>query len=262
MQRCYVLRMVQHTRRALYLHAKQETRSPTDKKPKAFGKCMMSRWRRVTAFTRRRRRLQAARDAGISDACCAVTSRTIILSSPECPLGPADTLPGPEFFASPESIETLHLVISFANRLVKLVDGPRLFHALGSGDAAVWPPESQSSLQACAFMLLCMKSKIAEDVAAAEMHFSRAQEYVNASMSERPSQHLISALLLMSMMAQPLGRARTDAAVHAALAQSLSTFVHSICPDIYFSAACLSSKNSDVHSDAIAWPARSMQIGM
>ena len=89
-----------------------------------------------------------------------------------------------------------------------------------------------SGLSACAFMLLCVASMLDGDAAAAEANYGFARECVDVAVGDRPSQHLISALLLMAVMSTPLGRHHSEAVGYSALAQRLASFAPDLCPDI------------------------------
>lgn len=174
---------------------------------------------------------------------------------------------GPEFELSPASARSLLTVIGFANRMMRVVDKAHLLSSLGltrRTDALAvvnTTGEAPAGLRACAFMLLCIANTLAGDSAAAEANYSLARMCVDVGVAERPSQHLISALLIMAIMTSPLGRDHSEALSHSALAQRLAAFVPDICPDISLSAACFWSKNSAIHDNSIVWPACRPRIG-
>ena len=159
---------------------------------------------------------------------------------PRPPLERSAVSSGPEFILSTSAARTVSDIMGFANRMLKVVDRTHFLSSLGlierpgAGALALVSPtgDAPACLRACAFMLLCVASTLAGDAASAHAHYQLARECVDVAVGERPSQHLISALLLMALMTMPLGRDHSEALGHSALAQRLASFVPDLSPDI------------------------------
>lgn len=154
---------------------------------------------------------------------------------PRVPLNRYSVSAGPDFVLSTATVRAVIEATGLANRMQKIVDRSHLLSSLGligHSEAVNSPSEFPACLRACTFMLLCVASIRAGDGAAADANYQMARECVDVAVGERPSQHLISALLLMALLSLPLGRSESEALENSAFAQRLSEFVPGLCPGI------------------------------
>ena len=82
-------------------------------------------------------------------------------------------------------------------------------------------------LRACAFALLCVGCKLRDDDSGVSMYYNCAQDCLDQALAlgERPDQHLVSAILLMTLMALAAGREKSELVALSSLANALSNFV-------------------------------------
>ena len=188
--------------------------------------------------------------------------------TPVRPLGPGEFVAGP---LVPElSRSCVAYVIGHANRMLKTCDKARVLSSLGLGAGPAAEPtvlvdasgDLPPGLRACAFMLLCMSSKLQGDTASAVTYYGRAQDCIDAALSQLPTQHFVSALLLLSLMALPIGRDQSDAISFSAMAQGLASCIPGLDSEIFFTASCYRSKNLALAFNAVSWPASRPSIGM
>lgn len=188
-----------------------------------------------------------------------------------CPASVAD---GPDMRPlTPSENGMVQLVLRFANRICKVVD-PALFYAafssatgcdISEGPLVAAPPAAPPSpgLRACYFALLCAANRFRGDAAAEQLHYRAALDCVDASMHQRPDEHLISALLLLTIAQFFSVRGDVgDAGALASLAQHLCGFVPGLCPDIAVTANCFSVKAATLRCmRGVVWPPASPPIG-
>lgn len=188
--------------------------------------------------------------------------------TPARPLGPPGFAAGP---LVPElSRKCIAYVIGHANRMLKTCDKAHVLSSLGLGAGPAAGPtvladtsgDLPPGLRACAFMLHCMSCKLHGDAASAVAYYGRAQDCIDAALSQLPTQHLVSALLLLSLMALPIGRDQSDAISFSAMAQGLASCTPGIDSEIFFTASCYRSKNLALAFNAVSWPASRPSIGM
>lgn len=80
-----------------------------------------------------------------------------------------------------------------------------------------------SGLRACAFGLLCIGANLADDKLAARAYYDCAQDCLDRALAaERPDQHLVSAVMLMTLVALAAGRDHRELGALSALAHSLA----------------------------------------
>jgi hypothetical protein len=193
---------------------------------------------------------------------------TLISLNPSLRVRPPDMFKGPELHAlSPSEMSTAIDVFRNINRITKVVDGLHFFSALqaavGHG-TAVTARAAPSGLRACYFALQCIVGRTLGDERAAAASYESAIRYVESSMKEPPSQHLVSALLMLSIYSISCGEDQSiDAAcTFASLARSLSDFVVDMSPVVGFSAAVFARKMIALRDERdIVWPPLRCPIG-
>lgn len=193
---------------------------------------------------------------------------TLISLNPSLRVRPPDMFKGPELHAlSSSEMSTAIDVFRNINRITKVVDGLHFFSALqaavGHG-TAVTARAAPSGLRACYFALQCMVGRTLGDERAAAASYESAIRYVESSMKEPPSQHLVSALLMLSIYSISCGEDQSiDAAcTFASLARSLSDFVVDMSPVVGFSAAVFARKMIALRDERdIVWPPLRCPIG-
>jgi hypothetical protein len=135
-------------------------------------------------------------------------------------------------------LSRLRHVFGFTNRMVKVVDESHFLSALEIAywdgrpfvvtDAALTdgrkPPSS--GLRACAFMLHCVASELGGDADGVAANYASAQDCLDRALeAERPDQHLVSAVLLMTLMALAAGKGESELLSLSSLAHTLADFV-------------------------------------
>lgn len=144
------------------------------------------------------------------------------------------------------------------------VDPDRFFSAVnaatgsdGSNHHLAVPLEPPSpGLRACFFALICAASRVCADAESEQAHYRAALSCVDASMLKPPDEHLISALLLLTI-AQffSVHGDAGDAGALATISQHLSCSVPGLCPDIAVSAMCFSTKTTTLrYTGGVIWP--------
>lgn len=180
-------------------------------------------------------------------------------------IGPAGFADGPEIRPlTPDETSLIHLVLRFANRVCKVVDPDRFFSAVNAATGSdglnhhlAVPLEPPSpGLRACFFALLCAASRVCADAESEQAHYRAALSCVDVSMLKPPDEHLISALLLLTI-AQffSVHGDAGDAGALATISQHLSCSVPGLCPDIAVSAMCFSTKTTTLrYTGGVIWP--------
>ena len=158
-----------------------------------------------------------------------------------------------------------------AEHFLAALDGMDLSSTEGEGRVTLYgscqPPSRASApggLRACFFAARWFLCRMRGDSAAGQASaFAAAVDSIDVALAtERPSQHLVSALLLLSIIS--LFEGGGEAATFAGLAQRLGGFVQGLCPSIAFSAALFPKKTASVQKrphEAVVWPPLESPIG-
>ena len=146
---------------------------------------------------------------------------------------------------TPAEERILTAYFGFTNKILPAVDEAVFRAALaaakgaggagGGSDGTVLAPDESPvravrrhaelfGFRVCYFTLLCVGSRIAGNAPAARRYYELARAYIGPVYAQ-PSQHLVSALLLMTMISRAMCHDAAQAALHAALALRMSELV-------------------------------------
>ena len=162
----------------------------------------------------------------------------ILTFAPNCTIAVDETL----FFSSLDKIEACDASISLSSS----------------------PSRPSAGFQACYFMLFCMSNRFCPGGEGEEALLKYALDYIDVAMCRRPDQHLISALLLLTIFQyyKEGDSIMADACTFADLANTLSDFVPDLCPSIMLSATCFKKKSASLYNArAAVWPPMHPPIG-
>jgi hypothetical protein len=187
----------------------------------------------------------------------------VALSDPKQSLLPRAvwSLSGPIIPTAEES-EILATYFAFSNRVLPAVDRDYFYAALdafkylqpsggagGSGGVKEPPPftavQRNSELfgfRVCYYTLLTIGSRIMNKCAASRRYYELARAFIGPCYSQ-PSQHLVSALLLMTMISRAVSADTAQAALHAALALRMSELVE-VTPEVRMVAVVFNAAHS------------------
>jgi hypothetical protein len=191
-------------------------------------------------------------------------------SNPGVRIGRAAADIGPELSQlSPDELGMVLSACSSANRIIPVIDTDAFVSSL---DAAYFGSARGRSvpagLRACYFALQCVVNSGKGDARAQASAYQCALRNVDVALAtERPTQHLVSALLLLCIYLQFGGgreRERIDDACNfSSLAHGLSAFIESgLSPAVGFSASLFTKKMATLRSTVdLSWPALQCPIG-
>jgi hypothetical protein len=186
--------------------------------------------------------------------------------------------PGP-IVPTAEEEALLRTFFEYANRLVPVVNEPYFYSALEEaqyypapdskkdGGSPLFPISLHTKLhdnplttvlrnseifgfRVCYYTLLCVGAKVQGRYSLAKRYYELARAYIGPCFSQ-PSQHLVSALLLMTMITRSMCSDVQQAALHAALAMKMAEMVP-VTPEIRMVARIFTYAHSPEQS--AAWP--------
>ena len=185
-------------------------------------------------------------------------------------------LPRPGVLAGPEvPLLTSDDVVSFLpilgviNAMNTVINETTLFSALDVGgdrtSLTEWRP---LDLQACGFTLLYLRGRLRhskDTPVATDPFFSWAVECIDQSMNVGlpPSEHLVSALLLLSLCSRKFSDDPMKSVTFAALAQVVCGAIPAVSPAKLLAVASYACKaRTHAASGIVTWPSRAAPIGM
>lgn len=141
------------------------------------------------------------------------------------------------------------------------VDEEAFYASLNSLEQSPAPDalSSHSSILACAYTMLCVSTKLEEDESGALSYFERARDYLDLSMREEPTQHLVSALLVMHLL-PPSTAKQGQGLIHVTLAHRLAGFIPSVSIPIRFCSSGMRYMQACTNGEML-WPPSQASIG-
>lgn len=172
-----------------------------------------------------------------------------------------DSRAGPEVPAIYGIDDLFRNSISVANRFVKIIDRDHFIGALSVGTSAHTEVDetvrSSASFRACSFLLLSFDKRLLNDDIGSAMYMKWALDCVDSSMHERPNEFLVSAFLLLALLAQSDTCLGSDARTYCSLAHGFAEALtqSALCTDIRFAAVCVRDNAFAMSRGAAVWPA-------
>jgi hypothetical protein len=97
-----------------------------------------------------------------------------------------------------------------------------------------------AGLRVCFYMVLCVGSKLRGDHRLAKRYYYMARASTSPAY-QQPTQHLVSALLLMTILTRSVCRDAAQAALHAVLAKKVADSLSKLTPEVRGSSSCADS---------------------
>jgi hypothetical protein len=101
----------------------------------------------------------------------------------------------------------------------------------GGGSCSPWSCAEAPGLRVCCYMLLCVGSKLHGKHRAAKRYYDMARASIGPAY-QQPTQHLVSALLLMTILTRSVCPDDDQAMLHAALALRMADLVPELSPEV------------------------------
>jgi hypothetical protein len=144
--------------------------------------------------------------------------------------------------------------------LLFTVDEHVFYSGLESADSSPSASPQSKGVFACAFMMASVCTKLQGDDIGAQRYCELGRDHIDEAMRGEPTQHLVSALLLLHLLPPQQSKAGQSLA-HITLAQRLAEFLPGLSTVVRFASAGLKYMHACTSGDVL-WPPHQATIGV